>query len=119
VAHFRCSYIGFGGLCVRDGLAAFVCAHVALLLRALYAASVEPLPQGSRSVAFPRWLHVDVQSCSTWLIVILIVLCCFGGLCVRDGLAACLRMSYFCAASVEPLPQGLRAVAFPRSLHVL
>ena len=31
------------------------------------AASVEPLPRGSRAVAFPRWLHV--LSCSTWLIV--------------------------------------------------
>ena len=30
-------------------------------------ASVEPLPRGSRAVAFPRWLHV--LSCSTWLIV--------------------------------------------------
>ena len=31
------------------------------------AASVEPLPRGSRAVAFPRWLHV--LSCLTWLIV--------------------------------------------------
>ena len=31
------------------------------------AASVEPLPRGSRAVAFPRWLQV--LSCSTWLIV--------------------------------------------------
>ena len=31
------------------------------------AASVEPLPRGSRSVAFPRWLQV--LSSSTWLIV--------------------------------------------------
>ena len=31
------------------------------------AASVEPLPRGSRAVAFPLWLQV--LSCSTWLIV--------------------------------------------------
>ena len=55
------------------------------------AASVELLPRGWRAVAFPRWLHD--HSCSTWLIVILIVRCCFGGSCVRDGLAACLRTS--------------------------
>ena len=30
------------------------------------AASVEPLPRGSRAVAFPLWLQV--LSCSTWLI---------------------------------------------------
>ena len=58
------------------------------------AASVELFPRGWRAVAFPRWLHV--RSCSTWLIVILMVRCCFGGLCVRDRLAACLRMSHFC-----------------------
>ena len=43
------------------------------------AASVEPLPRGSRAVAFPRWLHV--LSCSTWLIVrcsLLYQLLCFG-----------------------------------------
>jgi len=31
------------------------------------AASVEPLPRGSRAVAFPLWLQV--LSCSTWLII--------------------------------------------------
>ena len=60
------------------------------------AASVEPLPQGSSAVAFPRWLHDQSESGSTWLIVILIVRCCFGGVCVRDRLAACLRVSHFC-----------------------
>jgi len=60
------------------------------------AASVEPLPQGSSAVAFPRWLHDQSESGSTWLIVILTVRCCFGGLCVRDRLAACLRVSHFC-----------------------
>ena len=62
------------------------------------AASVELIPRDWRAIAFPRWRHV--QSCSKWLIstviVILIVRCCFGGLCVRDRLAACLRMSQFC-----------------------
>ena len=38
------------------------------------AASVEPLPRGSRAVAFPRRFHV--LSCSTWLTV----RCCIGGL---------------------------------------
>ena len=33
----------------------------------------------------------------SFVIVILIVRCCFGGLCVRDRLAACLRMSHFCS----------------------
>ena len=37
------------------------------------AASVEPLPRGSRAVAFPLWLQV--LSCSTWLILIDIVRC--------------------------------------------
>ena len=44
------------------------------------AASVEPLPRGSRAVAFPRWLHV--LSCSTWLIV----RCCIN-FCVLASLA--------------------------------
>ena len=82
------------------------------------AASVELLPRGWRAVAFPRWLHDQISS-STWLIVIIIVRHCFGGLCVRDRLAACLRTSHFYAASVEPLPRGSRAVAFPRWLQVL
>ena len=49
------------GVCVRDGLAASVCVY------RTSAASVEPLPRGSRAVAFPLWLQV--LSCSTWLIV--------------------------------------------------
>jgi len=46
------------------------------------AASVEPLPRGSRAVAFPLWLQV--LSCSTWLILIVcsllhqLFLLCFG-----------------------------------------
>ena len=44
------------------------------------AASIMLLPPGWRAVAFPRWLHA--LSCSTWLTL----RCCFGGLCVRDGL---------------------------------
>jgi len=78
--------------------------------------TVEPLPRGWRAVAFPRWLHV--QSCSTWLISF-IVRCCFGGLCVRDGLASSLCTCRTSAASVGPLSRGSRAVAFPRWLHVL
>ena len=101
-ARFMCSAPGFFawrrlpliclkllvGVCVRDGFAASVCVY------RTSAASVELLPRGWRAVAFPRWLHV--RSCSTWLIVILMGRCCFGGSCVRDGLAACLRLSHFC-----------------------
>ena len=46
------------------------------------AASVEPLPRGSRAVAFPRWLHV--LSCSTWLIV----RCCINSCVLASGLLA-------------------------------
>ena len=97
-------------VCVRHGFAAFVC------VCRLFAASVDILilPRGWRAVAFPRRLHV--QSCSTWLI--LIVRCCFGGLCVRDGLASSVSVCHT-SASVEPLLRGLHAVAFSRWLNVL
>ena len=36
------------------------------------AASVEPLPRGSRAVDFPLWLQVLNLSCSTWLILIVV-----------------------------------------------
>ena len=50
------------------------------------AASVEPLPRGSRAVAFPLWLQV--LSCSTWLILIDIVRCCINSSsCVLASLA--------------------------------
>ena len=39
--------------------------------------------------------------------------------CVRDGLAASVCVCLTSAASVELLPRGWRAVAFPRWLHVL
>ena len=61
--------------------------------------SVELLPRGWRAVAFPRSLHV--QSCSTWLI--LIVRCCFGGLCVRDGLAASVCICHTVTLLLLPL----------------
>ena len=80
------------GVCVRDGLAASVGVY------RTSAASVELRPRGWRAVAFPRWFHY--QSGSTWLVVILIVRCCFGGLCVRDGLAS----------SVVNLPIELRSL---------
>ena len=102
------------GVCVRDGLAASVC------VRRTSATSVELLPRGWRVIMFPRWLHVDVQSCSTtitWLT--LIVRCCFGGLRVRDGLAASVCVCSISAASTELLPRGWRAVAFTRWLIFL
>jgi len=63
------------GVCVRDGLAASVCVY------RTSAASVQLLPRGWRAVAFPRWLHDQSESGSTWLVVILIDIarCCFGG----------------------------------------
>ena len=76
-----------------------VCTRRACCFCLLYrtsAASVELRPRGRRAVAFPRWLHLRDRSGSTWHIVILMVRCCFGGLCVRDRLAACLRLSHFC-----------------------
>ena len=100
------------GVCVRDGLAASVCVY------RTSAASVELRPRGWRAVAFPRWLHLGDRSGSTWLIVILMVRCCFGGLCVRDRLAACLRMSHFCCFR-SASSSGSRAVAFPLWLQVL
>ena len=105
------------GVCVRDGLAASVCVY------RTSAASVELRPRGWRAVAFPRhfWLHLLLRdrSGSPWLIVILMVRCCFGGLCVCETgllLVCACRTS---AASVEPLPRGSRAVAFPLWLQVL
>jgi len=64
--------------------AACVCETGLLLVCACRtsAASVEPLPRGSRAVAFPLWLQV--LSCSTWLILIVcsllhqLFLLCFG-----------------------------------------
>ena len=75
------------GVCVRDGLAVSAgCVY------RTSAASVERLPRGWRAVAFSRWLHVQI--CSPWLIVILIVRCCFGGLVCNTRQACCLRVSH-------------------------
>ena len=79
------------GVCVRDGLVASVCVY------RTSAASVALRPRGWRAVAFPCWLHeharskrFDVTHCHSHCSLLL------GGLCVRDGLAACLHMSHFC-----------------------
>ena len=54
------------------------------------AASVEPLPRGSRAVAFPRWLQV--LSCSTWLIVC----CCINSSSrVRASLALIVNYEFY------------------------
>ena len=101
------------GVCVRDGLAASVCVY------RTSAASVEPRPRGWRAVAFPRWLHDQSESGSTWLIVILMRFVVASASCVYEAgllLVCACRTS---AASVEPLPRGSRAVAFPLWLHVL
>ena len=101
-------------MCVYETGLLLLFAHIALLLAA---ASVELLPQGWRAVAFPRWLHV--QSCSTWLIVILMYMAEMSWFVVASAarvhetgllLVCACRTS---AASVEPLPRGSRAVAFP------
>ena len=56
------------------------------------AASVEPLPRGSRAVTVPRWLQV--LSCSTWLIV----RCCINSSsCVLASLAPILFHPPSCA----------------------
>ena len=101
------------GVCVRDGLAASVCVY------RTSAASVELRPRGWRAVAFPRWLHLRDRSGSPWLIVILMVRCYCKAACVYEAgllLVCACRTS---AASVEPLPRGSRAVAFPLWLQVL
>ena len=97
------------GVCVRDGLAASVCVY------RTSAASVELRPRGWRAVAFPCWLHLRDRSGSPWLIVILMVRCCFGDEAGLLLVCAC-RTS---VASVEPLPRVSRAVAFTRWLRVL
>ena len=102
-------------VCVRDGLAASVCVNHTS------AASVELLPRGWRAVAFPRWLHD--QSGSTWLIVILIIIrkifVVASAACVYETGLLLVCACRAPAASVEPLPPGSRAVAFPRWLQVL
>ena len=53
-----------------------------------------------------------------WRRLPLICLKLLVGVCVRDGLAASVCVYRTSAASVELLPRGWRAVAFPRWLHV-
>ena len=124
LAGFMIKAVRRGSLSFSLSLGGRVCTRrlVFYLLR-IYrtsAASVELVPRGWRTIgiAFPPWRHV--QSCSKWLIptviVILIVRCCFGGLCVYETgllLVCACRNS---AASVEPRPRGSCAVAFPRWL---
>jgi len=102
-------------VCVRDGLAASVCVY------RTSAASVELRPRGWRAVAFPRWLHLRDRSGSPWLIVI-VILAWFvvaSAACVYETGLLLVCACHTSAASVEPLPRGLRAVAFPRWLQVL
>ena len=96
------------GVCVQDGFAP------SISVCRTSAASVELLPRGWRTIAFLHWLHA--QSCSTWLILILIARCCFGAwlLCVRDGLAALLFANV--ALLLFPLSSFLRIGAPSLSL---
>ena len=64
-------------LCVYETVCCFC------LRMSQFSATLDFFPRGWRAVTFPRWLRVvQLQSCLTWLIVILIVRsrCCFGGL---------------------------------------
>ncbi len=49
------------------------------------AASVEPLPRGSRAVDFPLWLQVLNLSCSTWLILIVILFVVHSHCCINSS----------------------------------
>ena len=94
-----------------------------MLLQFVYAALLL-LPLSFFIGVGARRFH-SMPSCSKLLdvvahsdsIVILIARCCFGALCVRDGLAASTCVCLTSAASLEPLPWGWRAVAFPPWLH--
>jgi len=47
-------------------------------------------------VGFIFVIDIEAVRRGSFVIVILMVRCCFGDLCVRDRLAACLRMLHFC-----------------------
>jgi len=101
------------GVCVRDGLAASVCVY------RTPAASVELRPRGWRVVAFSLVGFIFVIEAVrrgslsfSWFVVA-------SAACVYEAgllLVCACRTS---AASVEPLPRGSRAVAFPLWLQVL
>ena len=89
-----------------------------LRMSATFVASVELLPRGWRAITFPRWLHV--LKCSTWGSFLLFIVASAASVYeTRDGLASSVCTCRTFAASVELLPRGWRAVAFPRWLHVL
>jgi len=97
------------GVCVRDGLAASVCAYIELLLLSLSFV----LGVGAPSLYLAGCMFKAVRCGSlsfSWFVVA-------SAACVYETgllLVCACRIS---AASVEPLPRGSRAVAFPRSLH--
>ena len=80
-------------MCVYETGLLSMFVYIALLLLPLSFV----LGVGAPSLSLVGFIFRD-QSGSTWLIVIVILMvrCCFGGLYVRDRLAACLRMSHFC-----------------------
>ena len=78
--------------------------------------SHEATPQRVTRVSCAQLLH-SVVHCA-WRRLPLICLKLLVSVCVRDGLAASVCVCRASAASVELLPRGWRAVAFPRWLHV-
>ena len=110
--------------------AALVCSVLASLTHALHAATARPARHGScrtlltltrRPLSVSRALHV-LSSCVLCLVPPVVDLlealdrCC---VCTRRACCFCLRIYRTSTASVELRPRGWRAVAFPRSLHVL
>ena len=105
------------------------CSVLASLALALHAATARPrhgscqalITLTRRPLSVSRALHV-LSSCvlCAWRRLPLICLKLLVGVCVRDGLrlAASVCVCRTSAASVELLPQGWRAVASPRWLHV-
>ena len=80
-------------MCVYETGLLLLFAYIALLLVPLSFV----LGVGAPSLSLVGFIFViEAVRCGAWLIVILMVRCCFGGVCVRDRLAACLRMSHFC-----------------------
>ena len=104
------------GVCVRDELAASVCVYRTSVLLLLPLSFVLGVGAPSLSlVGFIFVIKAPVRRGSlslSWFVVALAA-------CVYETGLLLVRACRTSAASVEPLPRGMRAVAFPRWLHVL